>query len=709
MSNGGESVSGRMLDSESAQTALKRLTLSARRAGRMQELLDRLRRLSRGDQPVWISGELGAGRHSAALALHALSTRQTGPVLVLHGRELQPVLRLLEQPDPDSAEDAKKWLFACDEAACDGTLVIDEGGSMDLAVRGLFQDLLALALRTRLVLLTAEGALPAGPYQEVDLLGHLRPRHVRVPPLARRKDEIYALCQEALREQAGGDLAEDAAPLLAGRPWPGNLWQLRHLMARLGRGAVGQRVGAAELHPHLPDAGATLAENTAATAPATDVATAGEPTAPDALGVPDLSGALDLATLPNPAAPSAALDSASPGAPGPLEEGLPAASADAHVLQAGNAPPGAPCQAIQVAAALGMLLRPLVPPLPHAAPPEKDPQPHEVPFAPLLLEEPEGEPLHRHRLVLGPAPMDERRLVAALQARPLAASGPSRGIARTGDAQALARLGPLWRGNLLGLLRAVHREMDPRRAPTLSLLSLAHLLLVSGAPLGADALARLGLGLPVDLPEEATAILFQRARAAYEHLPAPASTPCTQPALGRCWADAVRDLLPQAEMERFQSHAETCDRCARLLLGWWSLVATLREAGGTRPIDDEIPTPAEPAPASAPAAAPAVGEAAPTPAVGEAAPAAPEPPPPPPPAPREPENARRDPSVPRTPPREPAPDAAPPASASASASARAPAAPVSTILTPGRWLFFAVLLLLMLVLGAVLGARFGKH
>ena len=206
-----------MLDSESAQAALARLGLSARRVGKMQELLDRLRRLSRGDQPVWISGELGAGRHSAALALHALSGRQAGPVLVLHGRELQPVLRLLEQPDADSATEARRWLLSCDEVVADGTLVIDEGGTMDLAVRGLFQDLLAMSLRTRLVLLTAEGAVPAALYQEADLLAHLRPRHVRVPPLARRKDEIYALCQEALREQAGLDLNEDAAPLLAGR------------------------------------------------------------------------------------------------------------------------------------------------------------------------------------------------------------------------------------------------------------------------------------------------------------------------------------------------------------------------------------------------------------------------------------------------------------------------------------------------------------
>ena len=212
-------------------------------------------------------------------------------------------------------------------------------------------------------------------------------------------------------------------------------------------------------------------------------------------------------------------------------------------------------QAIEVAQALAALLRPILPALALS-------QEGEVPWSPLLLEELAGEPTPRHRLVLGPAPMDERRLVAALQARPLALSGPARGVARTGDAFALAHLGPLWRGNLLGLLRAAHVAMDARRAPTLSLITLAHLLLVSGAPVSPDALARLGLGLPVELSEEATATLLSRARAVYEHLPLPAA-PCSAPAIGRIWADAVRDLLPQSDRERFQAHADTCDRCAQ--------------------------------------------------------------------------------------------------------------------------------------------------
>lgn len=331
--------------------------------------------------------------------------------------------------------------------------------------------------------------------------------------------------------------------------------------------------------------------------------------------------------------------------------------------------------AAQVGAALCELLTPLVPLLP----PEQEGQEEGRPWAPFLLYGAAEDPHAGYRLRRGPAPLDEPRLVAGLQARPLGLGpGP-----RTGEAPILASLGPTWRGHLLALLRALHGELDDWRT-SLSLHSLGQLLLLCGPPIPPDKLVRLSLGLPVDFLQEETATLLRRVQR-LEGQPPRAVPRCSDQAVGRLWADALRSLSTVPDQEKFLTHCEQCPRCATVAAAFRPLLATigpqfLMSADAPEPAADDRRTPlfaehAPPAAAAPPAEDPIVA------AAPAAAPAA----------------ALLRAEAPPAPAR-PAPVAAPP-----------PAASARRAVTSRQWTWLGLGLALTLLLGLALGfllARF---
>lgn len=610
---------GLLIGGDEAQGALRLVQRSADRGPAMQEVLEQLVRLGRDSAPVWLYGEAGAGRHTAALALHALSAVAAGPVLVVHRSELQDVIALWREQD----RGAGQLLGAILARAAGGTAIFDEGGAPDLDFQGLVSDLLGLSERrdgggkdgaswpARLVLITAaQAAADLGMLAE--LLGRLGGRCVRVPPLRLRRGEIGALATELTARSRADDgeaatgLDFGAAALLTDQPLRGNVRQLALAAARL-----------------------------AARRPA-----GGELIAPDV----------------------------------------------AEILGLRAEPPADPLALRATGQALGEVLRLVLPLVPDGAEAEGE----EPPWAPLLLRRDERDPVGIFRLRAGPAPLDEAVVGAGLRPRPRGpigaggGGGAASGI-RTGDEPSLSRLGPPWRGNLLGLLRALHRDLG---AGELSLLDLGLALLLSGPPLPPQKLLRLVLRQPLDLTPEETAALLDRLELLQGGAPAQGrgaegALRCEDPALGRSWADAMRGLVPRATQEALFRHARGCALCGEALWMSWRL-PDLSGAGETLPLPvyaDGSPAPevepqVEPTTAARAAAISGAPAPAPTPAALE-------------------------------------PAAAPASSAEAApaASAQSPVAvpPTMAALRPGHWVALSLLLALALVAGTLFGQLLVKR
>lgn len=554
-------VPGTLVDPPACQAAAQLLSQSARRCQPMREVQEQLQRLARGEQPVWINGELGSGRQSAALTLHQQSGLRSGPCRVCHRAELAPIAALVLAESSAAQQEGLSRLQALLTRTRGGTLILDEGGTPDPAFQVLVLELLRLrqSPATRLVLLTCanqEGAGEAEPPLLPALLSSLSGRLLRVPALRVRREEIADLALELWRTAPRQRSAEAPPPQMTPAVEA-------PLSVAVSADAAGEEAA--------PEISAASAVSDAAPAP---------PEAPVGAAPVDEAPTLEEDTL------ELLREQPWPGNLHQLRHLLLFVAQRSRDATLGRAeltallpltfqpgPPEAEPEQLQTRAqALQDLLRPMVPTLGAAS--------EEPPWAPLLLV-PVGRAAppsagaaddpRRLWLRRGPAPLDDARLVAGLQARPrgLVAGG------RTGDAPALAQLGQTWRGNLLGLLRATYHELGDLGRPGssgLSLLTLAQLLTLSGPPLSALKLLRLSLHLPTDLNEEESAALLRRMHPASRQR---GRLPCASPQVGRSWADAARGLLPQGAEGRFLEHATRCERCGLLLQGYFRL--TLRE------------------------------------------------------------------------------------------------------------------------------------
>ncbi|MCS6912990.1 MAG: hypothetical protein RMK29_18370 [Myxococcales bacterium] len=242
---------GKLAEGDAVRAAAQLLQQSAQRCAAMQEVLEQLGRLARAPQPLWLYGEPGSGRHTAALALHALSGSEANGPLMLHRAEVEDILALWQE-EPRRARPVLEALLG---RVSGGTVVLDEGGVADLGFQAMVADLLANPPSARIVLITAaQSAADVG--MRAELLSRLAHRCVRIPPLRLRKEEIGPLAQELLRRQGGNiELDASAQQLLAEQPLRGNFWQLEQLVRRLwspAGGVISAEQLASQLRLHSP-------------------------------------------------------------------------------------------------------------------------------------------------------------------------------------------------------------------------------------------------------------------------------------------------------------------------------------------------------------------------------------------------------------------------------------------------------------------------
>jgi two-component system response regulator AtoC len=234
---------------------------------RMCELRELIARAARTPLPVLLLGETGTGKELAARALHLESARSRSKLHVMNcaaipAQLIESTLFGHERGAFTGADRARRGMF---EEAHGGTLFLDEVGELSLGAQAALLRVLEtqrftrvgstreLHVDVRLIAATHRdlSAMVARGEFRIDLLHRLSVIAIGLPPLRERRDELAELARNMLR-QAGDAraLSPEALQRLHQYAWPGNLRELRNVLARASALGQGPRL---EVHD-LPDA-----------------------------------------------------------------------------------------------------------------------------------------------------------------------------------------------------------------------------------------------------------------------------------------------------------------------------------------------------------------------------------------------------------------------------------------------------------------------
>ncbi len=220
----------------------------------MQQLFQRIQRISGTDVTVLISGESGTGKELAARALHQLSLRHQAPFVAINCSAIPEAL-------------AEAELFGAEKGAYTGA-IISKAGKFEAAQGGtVFLDEIAelpLPLQAKLLRLLQEGKVTRlGSHQEIkldvriiaashqdlakavsegrfreDLFYRLHVVPIHMPALRERAADIPSLLQHFLQrhqQRYGVTLPELSKPVLKALMeyhWPGNVRELSNRIER---------------------------------------------------------------------------------------------------------------------------------------------------------------------------------------------------------------------------------------------------------------------------------------------------------------------------------------------------------------------------------------------------------------------------------------------------------------------------------------------
>jgi len=237
------------------------------------KVIDVLGQVAPTDASVLITGDTGTGKEVLAEFVHRNSPRRAKPLVKVNLGGVPAQLFESEMfghvrgAFTDARED-RQGRFA---AADGGTIFLDEIGDLQASCQvkllRVLQDRSFEVLgdsRTRSLdvrVLSATNAdlqegIRSGRFRE-DLLYRINLIQVRVPSLAERVGDIPLLARHFLHEAAASydrsavELDREAEAWLRARPWPGNLRQLRHRMARALLLATSSTLGVADLERTL--------------------------------------------------------------------------------------------------------------------------------------------------------------------------------------------------------------------------------------------------------------------------------------------------------------------------------------------------------------------------------------------------------------------------------------------------------------------------
>ena len=230
-------------------------------AARVERLAERA---AACDLPVLLIGETGVGKEVLARRIHAQSARAKGPFVAVNAGAIPESLAestLLghERGAFTGAHARRAGVF---EAADRGTLFLDEVAELPLAtqvrlLRSLEEGCVTrvggaepVPVDVRFIAAThrdLDAMVIQGSFRR-DLLYRLDVIRVALIPLRERSAEIPQLARTLLAElDPARDLAPDAEAALCGYAWPGNIRELRNVLARACALSEHATLGAADL------------------------------------------------------------------------------------------------------------------------------------------------------------------------------------------------------------------------------------------------------------------------------------------------------------------------------------------------------------------------------------------------------------------------------------------------------------------------------
>jgi len=235
----------------------------------MRAMLAELSRYAAADANVLITGATGVGKDLVARTLHALSSRNRHPFVVvdcpgLPATLIESELFGHERGAFTDATVARPGRF---ELAGQGVVYLDRVDELSLDAQGKLLRLveqkqverlgsnLSVPVRARVVASASEHiqqAVADGRFR-TDLYHRLRVLPLRVPTLTERSGDLPILIRRVMKDiaEASGRkipvLAPDALAALAGYGWPGNVRELGHVLERVVLNTDGPVVSAQDL------------------------------------------------------------------------------------------------------------------------------------------------------------------------------------------------------------------------------------------------------------------------------------------------------------------------------------------------------------------------------------------------------------------------------------------------------------------------------
>jgi two-component system, NtrC family, response regulator AtoC len=238
----------------------------------MLEVFRRIQQVADTPSTVLITGESGTGKELVARALHLNSGRSDGPFIALNCAAIPENLIEAELfgHEKGAFTSATGRRIGHFELADAGTLFLDELGDLALATQAKILRVLQereftrvgggrpIQVDVRLIAATnheLREAIQAGTFRE-DLYYRLAVFPIHLPPLRERPEDVLPIAEHFLRTrtpsgQPSKRISREAADMLTGYSWPGNIRELENVVEQLIILVPGEVVGPTDMPLHI--------------------------------------------------------------------------------------------------------------------------------------------------------------------------------------------------------------------------------------------------------------------------------------------------------------------------------------------------------------------------------------------------------------------------------------------------------------------------
>jgi two-component system, NtrC family, response regulator AtoC len=270
-------------DGQTAEALVEKACVGVRREGsptggpgvivvdeKMKEVYRLAEKAAGANINVLILGETGVGKEVMARTIHQASKRASGPLLCINSAAVAETL--LESElfgyERGAFTDAKATKPGLLESASGGTVFLDEIGEMSPTMQAKLLRVIETKQVTRV-----GGSRPvdidvrflAATHRDLveeirekrfrsDLYYRLNGIPIEIPPLRERTSEIRPMAEAFLKLESGSTpppLSDEVVSLLEAHPWPGNIRELRNVMARANVLADGGNIEPEDLPTEL--------------------------------------------------------------------------------------------------------------------------------------------------------------------------------------------------------------------------------------------------------------------------------------------------------------------------------------------------------------------------------------------------------------------------------------------------------------------------